>query len=194
MSDLLVSRRSFMKGTGAVVLAAACSGLMTGCGGGGGETSDPNEATLDDFKVNVLGATSEKREPFGGDSTETYYTFTPQIRVSYNGTGFTGDVYKNVFTAKVGETSMDFLDPKTAAKVVAAADFVIGDTIPVKINGKKTYEPEFTVSGADAYGAFENGEDIQLSVTLSGKTATYRLNKNIENGANEFKISLVKVV
>jgi len=35
-----ISRRNFMKGTGAVVLAAACSGLLAGCGGGSSIKAD----------------------------------------------------------------------------------------------------------------------------------------------------------
>lgn len=174
MSDLLVSRRNFMKGTGAVVLATACSGLLTGCSGGGSGNIDSDEAKVGDFDVKIISAETTGESVMGENGMK--YVFKPTIRLTYTGAGFTVIPFSSVFSATINGEKMDLVRDDN----IYGVDFGRGegdgskrDELLKNIVSKKYY-PEFKTENGAAYSAFENGTGaVVLTVTFNKQTANY---------------------
>lgn len=168
MSKTLLSRRGFIKGVGTAVLAAACSGMLSGCSGSDGTSStDSTEATLVDYKVNVVDVDTSKNESTLKDEnglTTATYTLTPAVKVKYTGDGFTAVPFSSVFSAYINGKELT-LENKT--------DLVTGVNV---LDYTKTYYPIFSTDDEDAVKAFEyNIYDIELHVTFNQQTAVYLL-------------------
>lgn len=169
MSDILVSRRGFMQGAGAAVLAAACSGMLTGCSGGNSGSNEPSEVTLGDYKVKVTSVEVTDTQILGENGIE--YVFTPKVKLTFIGSGLAGKKFKDVFSATMSGVELT-LENKS--------DTIFSMETPV-INVPQTYSPKFTTDDKAAYRTFASGEDsIVLTVSLNQQTAKYTVSYSPE--------------
>ena len=139
------------------------AGLTTGCTGG--EAEKTYEVTLGEFKVRMAAASIERREKVGTD--DVYLDIVPEVSVTYAGKGFAGASFKNVFAMKLGDTDLTL----NTSGTVAGADFPI-------VNSAHVYKPSFSTKKREQYDAYDKGEAIRFSVTLSGQTGVFSIGKD----------------
>lgn len=161
--ELKFSRRVFLKSAAAAALAVSAAGLTTGCTGG--EAERTYEVTLGEFKVRMAAASIERREKVGTD--DVYLDIVPEVSVTYAGKGFAGASFKNVFAMKLGDTDLTL----NTSGTVAGADFPI-------VNSAHVYKPSFSTKKREQYDAYDKGEAIRFSVTLSGQTGVFSIGKD----------------
>ena len=113
----------------------------------------------------MAAASIERREKVGTD--DVYLDIVPEISVTYAGKGFAGASFKNVFAMKLGDTDLTL----NTSGTVAGADFPI-------VNSAHVYKPSFSTKKREQYDAYDKGEAIRFSVTLSGQTGVFSIGKD----------------
>lgn len=158
-----VSRRDFLKGAAVAALAVSMSGVLTGCN----EDEGPKyyEVGLGEFKVKMASAVIKREEIVSTD--DVFLHITPEVLITYTGSGFAGASFKSVFSMKIGDSDLTLSNSGT----VAGADFPFA-------NSSRTYSPKFSTKERSQYDAYDNGEVIQLYVSLSGQTAVFNIGRD----------------
>lgn len=154
------SRRDFLKASAAAVLALSVSGALTGCGE---QDKIPTAVIkLGEFEVTVSADMMlTGNEVVGGDENSTSYLCKPNVTVQYNGNAFAGAMFKDTFSAKIGDAELKL---NNKGNWIARATF----------SRVETYVPEFGASTA-SYNAFKKGTPFKLYVTLQERTAEFTL-------------------
>lgn len=118
MDTAMISRRSFLKGTGMAVTLAACSGLFTGCGG---SSSSPYAVEIGAIGIdldskNALRAGSDVSS---GSSGENSWYAMSTVNFSLNTKNGNGikKTYSELFTATLGDTELTLYSEDVKKKV-----------------------------------------------------------------------------
>lgn len=140
-----ISRRNFMKGTGAVVLATACSGLLAGCGSK--SSSSPYTIQLSDFKISL-----EKFYPGYDYTTSSTQGFSMSVFIKRIGDrDLKNEHYSGLFSAYIGSEKLS---------ITNGSDKVTLN----KKNQTVTATPAFKVTD-EQRAAWNAGSDLTLRVT-----------------------------
>jgi len=160
-----VSRRGFLRMGAAAALAVSCSGLLASCGSGS-NNSDPNEASIGNFKVKVTGVTVTT------DTDKKTITFTPSVRMKYTGKDafkFEVSNFGTVFSAKVGGKDMSL---NNSSDVIAAGTVWFFD-------GEKTAKPSFKLTNETIAKNYNSSStEFKLTVKISNQSATFTVKAN----------------
>ena len=149
--NMLVSRRDFLRGSAAITLAVAASGLLAGCSG-----PSATEANLGDYKVDVVG----RPESYWKNEEGKGY-LEPSLRItSVNGSIL--ELRSWEISAAIGGTALQQRGSLPSLVVQGFAQ---------KVN------PKFTTTDKAAFDAMLAGRStLKLTIVISGQRAVYAYN------------------
>ena len=152
-----VSRRSFLKGAGALAAATAASGLLTACGGGKNDAG----VVVGDYKVYFEGVKS------GSETLKesTVYYIEPTVRIKrIEGNGWRSIHYEDAFTsAKVKDQALELSNKNESFG-------------PLDKKQEALCKPRFTTKDEAVCKSAANGELVYFTIVLSKKEALFETN------------------
>lgn len=113
----------------------------------------------------MAAASIERREKVGTD--DVYLDIVPEVSVTYAGKVLRAHPLRMCLPWKLGDTDLTL----NTSGTVAGADFPI-------VNSAHVYKPSFSTKKREQYDAYDKGEAIRFSVTLSGQTGVFSIGKD----------------
>lgn len=144
-----ISRRNFMKGTGAVALAVACSSLLAGCGG---NAKTSTSCDIGAVRIDVAKEPKIQWEQEGSKASG-YIIPTVSLSIISNNVGKLNKTYSALFSAKIGDTTLKL---SNGSKSVDISDGWFSSEA-------ETVKPSFVIT-KEQYDALNNGESLILTI------------------------------
>ena len=211
----MISRRNFLKGAGAAVLAVAATGVLAGCSDANVPNNTPapaptepetpavsNTVTLEDgVTLTILGTTREKVMP-NGDLQYLAVKFElnnetkKDVTITENNfkTNLNGKWEFPVATKKLSDSQKQFLERADVPYIG-----YYGEGGDYDINTKPDFDPEHPIVPGKGYGFDPNqtvhgfgaaGTDLEAAVLYMTKTTESKMDLVVTYGAKVFKFNL----
>ena len=164
-----MGRRAFLKTSAAMAVAVSMTGLLGGCSDS--DTLAPNEVRLGQYRVSIhdldIGVN-------GTEMTGLTKSLIAKVTLKFEGSAneFQTTGYAGMFKASVDGEQLETVAP---VGWLVASNFMGG--VPF---GKTTVDLEMSFKTKDALEAYESGTPAELTIKISGNTATMYLVK--QNG------------
>lgn len=153
-----MTRRTFMKGAAAAAIAVSLSGVLAGCGGGGGLAQD--EVRVGAFVVKVFNATGNVGGTSFGSGSNGYINATVKLTYSSTGSGTVEYPYNGMFAAKIDETDLKVVKP-TSGTLKASNQPILGSFMK-----ENQTELSLDFPTSESSGAFKDGKPVELTIKI----------------------------
>lgn len=165
-----MDRRAFLKTSAAVAVAVSMTGLLGGCSDG--DTLAPNEVQVGQYLVSI----HDLDIGYGGEeSTGLKSSLKAKVTLKFEGSAseFQATGYAGMFKASVDGEQLETVAPVKGTLI--ASNFAWGTLF-----GRTTVDLKMDFKTDEALAAYRSGTPAELTIKISGNTATMYLVK--QNG------------
>ena len=166
-----MDRRAFLKTSAAVAVAVSMTGLLGGCSDG--NTLAPNEVRVGQYLISIY----DLDIGYGGkESTGLESSLKAKVTLKFEGSAneFQTMGYAGMFKGSINDEELETVAP---VGQLISTNFMGG-----VLFGKTTVDLEMRFKTEKALEAYKSGTPAELTIKISGNTATMYLVK--QNGKN----------
>lgn len=165
-----MDRRAFLKTSAAMAVAVSMTGLLGGCSDG--DTLAPNEVRVGQYLISI----DDLDIDYGGTELTGRKNFLKaKVTLKFEGSAseFQATGYAGMFTASLDGEALETVAPVKGTLI--ASNFAWGTLF-----GRTTVDLKMDFKTAEALAAYRSGTPAELTIKISGNTATMYLVK--QNG------------
>ena len=162
-----MDRRSFLKTSAAVAVAASMTGLLGGCGDS--NPLAPNEVRVGQYRISI----DNLNIGYGGSELEGLKrTLKAKVTLKFEGgqNDFQSTSYAGMFKGSIAGEELETVAPVSGQLI--ASNFMWGSLL-----GKTTVDLEMLFKTEKALEAYRSGTPVVLTIKIAGNTATMYLLK-----------------